>query len=79
MSNTTTQVARVKSTKIADDPNVNVLTEEETKAVLYSITSSIDLYRGYVKLNPEDKKMERKQKVTRKRMELLVSAKKKLK
>jgi len=51
----------------------------EIKAIRYSIKSSIDLYKGYLKLNPEDTKMKRKQAITANRLALLRSAYRKLK
>jgi hypothetical protein len=55
------------------------LTLEEIKAVRSAIKGSIDLYKSYIKLNPEDTKMKRKQVITAKRLVLLRSAYGKLK
>jgi hypothetical protein len=54
------------------------LTSEEKVAVKYSVRNSIDLYRRYVKLRPEDTKMKRRQTVTSMRLTLLRSALRKL-
>jgi hypothetical protein len=55
------------------------LTEDEMKVVRMAVRGSIDLRSRYVKLRPEDKKMERKQIRLRKELVHLRSAQKKLK
>jgi hypothetical protein len=52
---------------------------EEIKAIRAAMKGSIDLYKGYVKLNPETPQMKTKQAKLRKRLALLISALKKLK
>lgn len=59
--------------------NMEPLTLAEIKAIRSAMQGSIDLYRGYVKLNPETPQMKRKQAIYRKRLTLLQSAFKKLK
>lgn len=55
------------------------LTLEEIKAIRSAMAGSIDLYKGYVKLNPESPKMKSKQARILKRLDLLRAAYKKLK
>jgi hypothetical protein len=51
-----------------------ILTKDERIAVRSAIRGSLDLYRGYVKLNPETPIMARKQALKRKMIPILVSA-----
>jgi hypothetical protein len=59
--------------------SVMYLTPDEVTVVLYSIRSSMDLYRRYNAINPQDSKMKRRQAVNAKRLVLLRSVEKKLK
>lgn len=44
------------------DPRTDTLTDDERRCARHACKSIIDLWRGYLKLNAEDKKMKIKQK-----------------
>jgi hypothetical protein len=55
------------------------MTAEELRAVQHSVTQSIKLYTGYLRLRPEDIRMKRNQGRAKLRLDLLRSALRELK